>query len=264
MKLPNPFRTQSDPDKCDNAVDTKKNIIERLIARFRQLRFDDASTTVKKVTVWVADPVYISLLMNDPFVEQLKTEIENNLILALKESEIVVRMGKPAAKIQASPIQDECIWFSFTLAEKPASPAKPVARITIAGGRGSMKRKVYELDVEKRTLFHIGRGDAELAPCRPFRENQIVIDDTEKNKEILAMNMHVSASHADIVYEDGQFFLKATPYGCRPDGSKTAVIREKPEGTIVHEIRDSSSRFRLRSGDMIELGESVVLTFTIS
>ena len=264
MKLPNIFRPQSDPDKCDNAVDTKKTVIERLIARFRQLRFDDASMPVKKVTVWVSDPVYINLLMNDSFVGQLKREIENNLILALKESEIVVRMGKPAAKIQASPIKDYDIWFSFTLAEKPTGPAKTIARISIAGGRGSLKRKVYELDTEKRTLFHIGRGDVDLTPSRPFRENQIVIDDTEKNKALRELNMHVSASHADIVYEDGKFFLKATPYGCRPDGSKTAVIREKPEGTMVHEVRDASSRFRLRSGDMIELGESVVLSFTLS
>lgn len=264
MKMPALFRKKTDVVDSDNAVETKKKIIEVLVSRFKQLRFDSTSIRILKMTVWVADPVYISLLKNDAFVEQLHTEIENNFIDSLKDTEIIVRMGKPAAKVQASCILEDAIWFSFTIQEDKEVTSKRVARISVVGNRGSLKKKVYELDIEKRTLYHIGRGDIEQNRSRPYRENHIVVDDSEKNKSMLELNRHVSGSHADIIYDDGIFYLKATPYGCRPDGSKTSVIREKPEGTEEFEIRDSDSRFRLRDGDLIEFGESVVLQFIIS
>lgn len=264
IKAPALFRKRTDVANSDNAVETKKKIIETLIARFKQLRFDSNSIRILKVSVWVADPVYISLLKNDNFIVQLHTEIENNFIVSLKDAEIAVRMGKPAAKVQASCILEDAVWFSFTIQEDEDVTSKKMARISVAGNRGSLKKKTYELDVEKRTLYHIGRGEIEQNPARPYRENHIVVDDTEKNKTLLELNRHVSGSHADIIYNNGTFYLKATPYGCRPVGSKTAVIRENPEGTEEFEIRDSDSRFRLRDGDLIELGESVVLHFAIS
>ncbi len=262
MKVPAIFRKKTDVADSDNAVDAKKNILETLVARFKQLRFDNAAIRILKMTIWVADPVYISLLKNDAFVGQLHTEIENNFIESLKDAEIIVRMGKPAAKVRASCILEDSIWFSFTIQED--KDVTSVARIFAVGNRGSLKKKVYDLDYERRTLYHIGRGDIEQNRTRPYRENHIVIDDLEKNKALLDLNMHVSGSHADIIYDDGLFYLRATPYGCRPDGSKTSVIRETPQGTEEFEIRDSDSRFRLRDGDLIELGESVVLQFVLS
>lgn len=264
MKVSALFRKKTDVVDSDNAVEAKKQIIETLVSRFKQLRFDGGTVTIPKVIVWVADPVYISLLKNDAFVEQLHMEIENNFIESLKDAEIIVKMGKPAAKVQAGCILEEAIWFSFPIREDREVSSKRVARVSVAGNRGSLKKKVYELDIERRTLYHIGRGDTEQNRSRPYRENHIIIDDTEKNKILLELNRHVSGSHADIVYDEGVFYLKATPYGCRPDGSKTAVIRERPDGTEEFEIRDSDSRFRLRDGDLIELGESVVLQFLIS
>lgn len=264
MKMPALFRKKTDVVDGDNAVETKKKIIETLVSRFKQLRFDSSSIRILKVTLWVADPIYISLLKNDAFVEQLHTEIENNFIDSLRNAEILVRMGKPATKVQASCILEDAIWFSFTIQEDKEVTSKKVTRISVVGNRGSLKKKVYELDVEKRILYHIGRGDTEQNRSRPYRENHIIVDDTEKSKILMELNRHVSGSHADIIYDEGFFYLKATPFGCRPDGSKTSVIREKPEGTEEFEIRDADTRFRLRDGDLIELGESVVLLFSIS
>lgn len=164
-----------------------------MVSRFKQLRFDSTSIRILKVTVWVADPVYISLLKNDAFVEQLHTEIDN-FIDSLKDTEIIVKMGKPAAKVQASCILEDAIWFSFTIQENKEVTSKRVARISVVGNRGSLKKKVYELDIEKRTLYHIGRGDIEQNRSRPYRENHIVVDDSEKNKALLELNRHVSGS----------------------------------------------------------------------
>lgn len=264
MKIPGIFNKRTDASGSDNAVDFKKTVLDTLISSFRQLRFDESSLNISKVTIWVANPVHISILNNESFVNQLHTEIENNFITSLKNAEILVKMGKPAAKVMASCVVEDSVWFSFTMPKENEASTKKCAKISIAGNRGSLKRKIYDLDTERRTIFHIGRGDAEHNHNRPYRENQIVIDDKEKNKQLLEMNMHVSASHADIIFDNGSYFLKATPYGCRPDGSKTSVIRENADGTEEHEIRDSNSRFRLRSGDMIELGESVLLLFTLT
>lgn len=261
MKIGNIFNRKPEASQIDNAVDAKKSIINALLSRFKQLRFNEGDGNIRQVTIWVADPVYIRLIKNDEFVTRLHTEIENHLITALTKAEIVVRMGKPSSKIQSSCILEDAIWFSFLIEEEVKKKMTGKARITIAGGRGSMMKKTYDLNVMERTVFHIGRGESEANKERPFRENQIAINDQEKDKTLKELNFHVSGTHADLIYDKEAFYLKATPYGCRPDGSKTAVIREGANGSEEYELRDSESRFRLRDGDLIELGGAVLLLF---
>lgn len=259
-----PFRKKKPVETSDNAVDAKKSIIDALISRFKQLRFDDSAVVIKKVTIWASDPVEISLLKNEAFVDQLHTEIENNFITALSASEILVKMGKPAAKVQAGCLIEDRVWYSLSIESEESASTHKVARISVSGNCGSLKRKIYELDTEEHKVFHIGRGDREKNKTRPYRENHVVINDEEKNKELLELNSHVSGSHADIIFDEGTYYLRATPYGYRPDGSKTAVIRETREGIVEYEIKDCESRFRLRNGDLIELGGTVVLIFTLA
>ena len=261
MKINDLFHKRSGTSGMDNAVDAKKSVIDALLSRFKQLRFNEGNGNIRRVTIWVADPVYIRLIMNDEFVNQLHTEIENHLISALTKSEINVRMGKPSSKIQSSCILEEAIWFSFLIEEDVKKHISGKARISIAGGRGSLMKKCYDLNVTERTVFHIGRGESETNRERPYRENQIAVNDQEKDKALKELNFHVSASHADLIYDNEAFYLKATPYGCRPDGSKTAVIREGANGSEEYELRDSESRFRLRDGDLVELGGAVLLLF---
>lgn len=261
MKIGNIFNRKPEASQIDNAVDAKKSIINALLSRFKQLRFNEGDGNIRQVTIWVADPVYIRLIKNDDFVTSLHTEIENHLITALTKADIIVRMGKPSSKIQSSCILENAIWFSFLIEEEIKKKMNGKARITIAGGRGSMMKKTYDLNVMERTVFHIGRGESETNKERPFRENQIAINDLEKDKALKELNFHVSGTHADLIYDNEAFYLKATPYGCRPDGSKTAVIREGANGSEEYELRDSESRFRLRDGDLIELGGVVMLLF---
>lgn len=255
------FNRNSEQSQVDNAVDAKKGIINALMSRFKQLRFNEGEGNIRQAIIWVADPVYIRLIKNDEFVNQLHTEIENHLISALTESEIVIRMGKPSPKIQSSCVIEEAIWFSFKIEEDIKKDISGKARISIAGGRGSLMKKSYDLNVTERTVFHIGRGINESNKERPFRENHIAINDQEKDKVIRELNYHVSGTHADLIYDSEAFYLKATPFGYRPDGSKTAVIREGKNGSEEYELRDCESRFRLRDGDLIELGGAVLLLF---
>lgn len=261
MKIRDIFNRKPEPPQIDNAVDAKKSAINALLYRFKQLRFNEGSGNIRQVIIWVADPVYIRLIKNDEFVTQLHTEIENHLVTALTKAEIIVKMGKPSSKIQSSCILKDAIWFSFVIEEEVKKKMNGKARITIAGGRGSLIKKAYDLNVTERTVFHIGRGETENNKERPFRENQIAINDMEKDKAIKELNYHVSGTHADLIYDKDAFYLKATPFGCRPDGSKTAVIREGANDSQEYELRDSESRFRLRDGDMIELGGAVMLLF---
>lgn len=261
MRFGNIIKKKPKTEKTDNAVDAKKSIVKALLSRFKQLRFNEGAGNIRKVTIWVADPVYIRLLMNDEFVNKLHTEIENHLITALSKAEINVRMGKPSSKVQSSCVVEEAVWFSFLIEEEVRKSMSGKARVSIAGGRGSLMKKTYDLNVAERTVFHIGRGETENNKERPYRENQIAINDKEKDKDLKEMNFHVSGTHADLIYENEAFYLKATPYGCRPDGSKTAVIRESANGSEEYELRDSESRFRLRDGDLIELGGTVMLLF---
>ncbi len=261
MRIGKIFNRKPETSQIDNAVDMKKYIINALLAQFKQLRFNEGASNIRQVTIWAANPVHIRLIMNGEFVTSLHTEIENHLITALTKADIIVRMGKPSSKIPSSCILEDSIWFSFLIEEEVKKKMNGKARITVAGGRGSMMKKTYDLNVTERTVFHIGRGESESNKERPFRENQIAINDQEKDKALKELNFHVSGTHADLIYDNEAFYLKATPYGCRPDGSKTAVIREGVSGSEEYELRDSASRFRLRDGDLIELGGAVMLLF---
>lgn len=93
MKIGNIFNRKPEASQIDNAVDAKKGIINALLSRFKQLRFNEGDGNIRQVTIWVADPVYIRLIKNDEFVTGLHTEIENHLITALTKADIIVRMG---------------------------------------------------------------------------------------------------------------------------------------------------------------------------
>ena len=146
----------------------------------------------------------------------------------------------------------------------PSGPVIPRSRIQVCTGsvsclpgKGALAAGSYCLDITQQTEWHIGRG-ASSRRAGVYRDNDIVVDDLAADPEMRRLNALVSSSQADILYQEGRFWLRATRYGCRlTGGAPTKVLRKGKKS----ELTSTDELFELRNGDLIELGRSVVLTF---
>ncbi len=78
---------------------------------------------------------------------------------------------------------------------------------------------------------------------------------------MLQCNNHVSSTHADIVFKNNRYYIKAAIGGCRAiGGSPTKVVRDEK----ATELRDTTLLYPLEDGDIIELGKNVLLMFSLS
>ena len=123
-----------------------------------------------------------------------------------------------------------------------------------------MMKPSYILDSDKKKIYHIGRGTASRKGGK-YRVNDIVIKDKEADSDLLQCNMHVSSTHADIVFKNNRYYIKAAIGGCRAiGGSPTKVVRDEK----ATELRDTTFLCPLEDGDIIELGKNVLLMFSLS
>ena len=172
-----------------------------------------------------------------------------------------IKSGTPPANIavtmlsEGNRLPDGKIWFSWSDAQEQQEIVK--ARISVVKGYGSLKTKSIVLDSSKKNRYLIGRG--EISHKDGFhRVNDIIIDDACEDERMQQLNNHVSSSHADIVVHNGRYHLKAMPSGCRASGgSATMIIRDRQK----IELKDVNMMYQLKSGDIIELGKSVLLEF---
>ena len=216
----------------------------------------------KGITIYVSNPLLKLHIDNDEFKKQLSVELDNNELNSLFDSEdysiVISTDTTPADAIIVMP------GLAIVLTKrggkkdeggdgKPQSTGK--IKISIFEGQGSLKNTEYELDSSVKEIFHIGWSRSVRAKG-PIRINDVVIKDDETDAELKKLNSKVSRSHADIVWRDGRFFLKAMPSGCRPEGgAATKVFRDEKE----IELLSSSMLFPLCDGDLIGLGREAVI-----
>lgn len=215
------------------------------------------------VTIWIADE-FFQIVSNEAFVKSLRASFDSMKLLSLGKGEIKVIHGKPTAQDDASPIVKKDVFPSgkmwIKLLQKGVTEKSSIAKISVFHGRGSCEKDEYILDAHEKKIYRIGRGSICQKPGETFRVNDIVIEENNPNQAIQKLNNFVSGSHADIIFEDGVFFLRAMPSGSRINGgAPTKIIRN--DNAI--ELRDHISSYILRDGDYIELGRSVLLLFKI-
>lgn len=135
------------------------------------------------------------------------------------------------------------------------------ARVEIFGGRGDLEKTFYELSSEdlqnaNRRYYNIGRSEFPNLGSGSYRQNHIVISDTLRPE----INGYVSREHARIGFSNNiGFFLQVERGGSRPlSGNRTRIIREEEQ----IEMEDPMVKEPLQTGDLIELGKHVVLSFT--
>lgn len=178
---------------------------------------------------------------------------------------VELRQGRPENEKDARKLNIEDLdVFLQILNQEEAGPTKLVAKkahIEIFGGRGDLEQPFYELSSEElqkanRRYYNIGRGEFPDLGSGSYRQNHIVISDTLRHD----INGYVSREHARIGFSNNiGFFLQVERGGSRPlSGNRTRIIREEEQ----IEMEDTAVKEPLRTGDLIELGKHVVLSFT--
>ena len=215
------------------------------------------------IVIWVNDQIFHAI-NNEIFKTGLKAAFDSMHLYSLGASEINVIHGEPESQDEASPLIKKGIipqgklWFRLIEKGKELKHAK--ASISIFQELGSCKENEYILSSEDKSIYRIGRGAISRKHSSAYRVNDIIIEENNPHESIQKLNNHVSSAQADIILDDGQFFLRATPHGCRSQGgSPTKIIRNQE----AVELRDSVSSYKLKDGDIIELGKSVLLLFKI-
>ncbi len=240
-------------DKFINIEKTKDQIISSILKILNPYRgFDDFSGC----SLWVSDAIF-SIVDSEDFRDRLKVAFDNNYFESLGGGTIDVRQGWPdEGKTAVTKLPNYEIWINW---QKRTEIRYKEARITIVEGTGSMAEMEYIINGDK-SIYHIGRGKLDRRDNQ-YRLNDIVIRTDDPDADIQSNNNYVSQSQADIVFEEGAFYLKACRRGCRTyGGSPTKLIHNQD----IIELRNTEALYPLYDGDMIELGKRVVLLFNLS
>lgn len=264
-------KKETTEQKFATAIDKRVFVINELLKKFRSSTGTDTKLMENLTIVVIRNEEDDDMAKYDwigkKFEDDLKRELANAFLdkIGSKSLQIVL---KPKSEIEGclSLIDNQVYykWGKADSAQEESSREIPyervVAHISIIEGTGSLVKPIYTLDSDLKKLYHIGRGVASRKGGK-YRVNDIVIKDREADEELAKYNVYVSSAHADIVFKNNKFFLKAAIGGCRAlDGSPTKIVRNEK----ATELRDTNLLYPLENGDMIELGKSVLLVFSLT
>ena len=251
----------------DNAIDNRDQAVKMIVDSFRSAT-GSKSKEFERLTVLIPykEPVFDPLChawADEQFVSDLRRELDNALLSAVGASKIELKFVH-ASELDPGQCREVIPEALYVAWKKPDLKPKKVAdalkgTIALVPGTGTLVSPVYEIDPDRKTLYRIGRGEISRR-SGSIRRNDIVISDSDPDPAMMEMNSRVSSNHADIVVRNGQICLRASAGGCRSmGGAATKLLRDDK----VIELSDTSTLIPLADGDMIELGKSLTLIFTV-
>lgn len=264
-------KKETTEQKFATAIDKRAFVINELLKRFRNSTGTDTKLMENLTIVVIRNEEDDDMAKYDwigkKFEDDLRRELANAFLdkIGSKSLQIVL---KPKSETEGClSLIDNQVYYKWGKADsvqeessKEIPYERVVAHISIIEGTGSMVKPVYTLDSDIKKLYHIGRGVASRKGGK-YRVNDIVIKDREADEELAQYNAFVSSAHADIVFKNNKYFLKAAIGGCRAlDGSPTKIVRNEK----ASELRDTNLLYPLEDGDMIELGKSVLLVYSLN
>ena len=260
--------TQSQPSAAEEAeskeqaavnatveTDELADAIVRKLAAYPASKKEDN----KGLDIWTRNAKTAEIIESGEFLSALRLALDNAQLNNLGERVIEIHTNRLADTSSGTPLEVKSWELEVTVRENRPRPQGTKATVRILKGHGSTQQEAYLLDSGKRTVWHIGRGE-ESTKGGGIRVNDIVIRTDEPDEGLQRQNNCVSSSHADIIAQDGRFFIKAMRSGCRPEGgSLTKIIR----GEQTDELRDTLTLHPLLDGDILELGKAVMLRFEV-
>jgi len=241
----------------DNAVDLQEEIIDSIVDYLKQFYGKDFSETI---VIWTTNQQNQVIVRDNDFSGALCLALDNAHLHVISKANILFEYQKPPEGNNFHEAMDGLFIEIRSITNPQAVFLKAKACITSVLGFGTLSQNEYFLDPKQKTIYHIGRG--EIGRYETYLNNDIVIKADESDPEQKEKNRNVSSTHAEIVFKNNIFHLKALPRGCRfTGGSATKIVRSENKPI---ELEDTITLYPLYNGDLIELGKNVLLKFEIS
>ncbi len=264
-------KKETTEQKFATAIDKRAFVINELLKKFRSSTGTDTKL-MENLTIIVIrneddDDMAEYDWIGKRFEDDLRRELTNAFLEKIGSKSLQIALRPKSGTEGCICLIDNQVYYKWSKTDtlendspKVTSNARLVATLSIIEGTGSLMKPSYTLDSDQKKTYHIGRGVASRKNGI-YRINDIVIKDKEADLELLKCNGHVSGTHADIVFKNNKFYIKAAIGGCRATGgSPTKIIRNEKET----ELRDTSLLYPLSDGDIIELGKNVLLVYTLT
>ena len=264
-------RKETTEQKFATAIDKRAFVINELLKKFRNSTGTDTKLMENLAIIVIRNEEDDDMAKYDwigkRFEDDLRRELTNAFLDKIGSKSIQVVL-KPKSETEGclSLIDNQVYykWGKTDQADEDSPQETPYVRvlatISIIDGTGSMVKPTYTLDSDIKKVYHIGRGVTSRKDGK-YRINDIVIKDKEADEELLQCNAHVSSTHADIVFKNNKFYIKAAIGGCRAiGGSPTKLVRDEK----ATELRDTNLLYPLEDGDIIELGKNVLLVYSFT
>lgn len=211
----------------------EEEIVRSMINKLSELR--ESQNDYTGITLWSSDLTINGIIQMQAFQDRLSAELANHSLRSF------AKMVVFAFQDSNSYITVHQVNTKHGLLEVGLIPLLP--RITAR--TGSLRDAVYVLDKTHQNKWDIGRGVQKAQYYGVDTDNYIVIDDKEKDPEKLNINNHVSSFHANITYENNEFYLQADKGG----KDDTRLIQDGHSITLRTGIK-----VPLHDGALIKLG----------
>lgn len=264
-------KKETSEQKFATAIDKRAFVISELLKKFRSSTGTDTKLMENLTIVVIRNEEDDDMAKYDwigkRFEDDLKLELTNAFLEKIGSKSLQVILKPKSETEDCITLIDNQVYYKWgkgdtSVDDKPKEIPyeRIIASVSIIEGTGSMMQPSYVLDSERKKIFHIGRGVTSRKGGK-YRVNDIVIKDKEADHDLLECNAHVSSTHADIVFKNNKFYIKAAIGGCRAiGGSPTKLVRNEKET----ELRDTNLLYPLEDGDIIELGKNVLLVFSLT
>ena len=257
--------------KFATAIDKRAFVINELLKKFRSSTGTDTKLLENLVIIVIRNEEDDDMAKYDwigkRFEDDLKRELTNAFLEKIGSKSLQIILKPKSETEDCISLIDNQVYYKWDKADtsvddkpKEIPYERVIASVSIIEGTGSMMQPSYVLDSDRKKIFHIGRGVTSRKGGK-YRVNDIVIKDKEADHDLLECNAHVSSTHADIVFKNNKFYIKAAIGGCRAiGGSPTQLVRDEK----ATELRDTNLLYPLEDGDIIELGKNVLLVYSLT
>lgn len=263
-------KKETTEQKFATAIDKRAFVINELLKKFRSSTGTDTKLMENLVIIVIRNEEDDDMAKYDwigkRFEDDLKRELTNAFLEQIGSRSLQIILKPKSETEDCISLIDNQVYYKWGKADtsvddkpKEIPYERVIASVSIIEGTGSMMQPSYVLDSDRKKIFHIGRGVTSRKGGK-YRVNDIVIKDKEVDHELLECNAHVSSTHADIVFKNNKFYIKAAIGGCRAiGGSPTKLVRDEK----ATELRDTNLLYPLEDGDIIELGKNVLLVYSL-
>lgn len=264
-------KKETTEQKFATAIDKRAFVINELLKKFRSSTGTDTKLMENLVIIVIRNEEDDDMAKYDwigkRFEDDLKRELTNAFLEKIGSKSLQIILKPKSETEDCISLIDNQVYYKWDKADtsvddkpKEIPYERVIASVSIIEGTGSMMQPSYVLDSDRKKIFHIGRGVTSRKGGK-YRVNDIVIKDKEADHDLLECNAHVSSTHADIVFKNNKFYIKAAIGGCRAiGGSPTKLVRDEK----ATELRDTNLLYPLEDGDIIELGKNVLLVYSLT